>query len=51
MELNIIQNTIYEGISAYVPRTGYEKDECFGYQKPEIKKYSAELWTKVKSEN
>lgn len=46
-----IQNTIYEGISAYVPRTGYEKDECFGYQKPEIKKYSAELWTKVKSEN
>ena len=46
-----MQNTIYKDINAYIPRTGYEKDECFGYQKPEIKKYSAELWTKVKSQN
>lgn len=46
-----MQNTIYKDINAYVPRTDYEKDECFGYQKPEIKKYSAELWTKVKSQN
>ena len=46
-----MQNTVYEGISAYVPRTGYEKDESFAYQTPEIKSYCAELWTKVKSQN
>lgn len=46
-----MQNTVYSGINAYVPRTGYENDESFGYQTPEIKKYSAELWTKVKSQN
>lgn len=45
-----IKNTVYKDISAYVPRTGYEKDESFFYQKPELKKYSAELWTKVKSQ-
>jgi len=45
-----MKNTVYKDISAYVPRTGYEKDEPFYYQKPEIKKYSAELWTKVKSQ-
>lgn len=45
-----MKNGTYSGISAYTPRTGYEKDEVFGYQKPEIKQYSAELWTKVKSQ-
>lgn len=40
----------YEGIDAYVPRTGYEKDEVFRYQKPEIKSYCADLWTKVKAQ-
>ncbi len=44
-----MQNTVYKGISAYLPRTEYDKDESFAYQTPEIKKYSAELWTKVKS--
>lgn len=44
-----IRDTFYEGISAYVPRQDGEKDEYFRYQEPEIKKYSAELWTKVKS--
>lgn len=45
-----MKNDIYKDINAYVPRTGYDKDESFYYQKPEIKKYSAELWTKVKSQ-
>ncbi len=45
-----MKNSVYKDISAYVPRTGYDKDENFYYQKPEIKKYSAELWTKVKSQ-
>ena len=46
-----MQNTVYKDICAYVPRTGYDKDESFSYQTPEIKKYSAELWTKAKSQN
>ena len=46
-----MQTSVYKDISAYVPRTGYEKDESFSYQTPEIKKYSAELWTKAKSQN
>jgi len=44
-----MKNTTYEGVSAYEPRTGNEKDEIFGYQDPETKKYFSELWTKVKS--
>ena len=40
----------YEGIGAYVPRVGYEKDEVFGYQESDIKKLFAELWTKVKAQ-
>lgn len=46
-----MQNSVYKDINAYVPRTAYEKDESFSYQTPEIKKYSAELWTKAKSQN
>lgn len=40
----------YKGIDAYVPRTDYEKDEVFRYQKPDIKSYCADLWTKVKAQ-
>ncbi len=44
-----LQTTVYDGISAYVPRQGNEKDEFFRYQDAETKKYCAELWTKVKA--
>lgn len=39
----------YAEINAYVVNTGYEKDEVFRYQDTEIKKYFADLWTKVKA--
>lgn len=42
--------TVFSDINAYVPRANGENDENFFYQTPEIKKYSAELWTKVKSQ-
>ncbi len=45
-----MQNEDYEGISAYVPRVGYEKDEIFHYQDAETKKLFAQLWTKVKAQ-
>ncbi|MBQ7096543.1 MAG: extracellular solute-binding protein [Clostridia bacterium] len=45
-----ISQTVYEGNEAYVPRQDNPKDEYFRYQDPEIKKYSAELWTKVKTQ-
>lgn len=45
-----MKNEDYEGLEAYVPRTGFELDEVFGYQDPEIKRYSADLWTKVKAQ-
>ena len=44
-----MKETTYKGINAYIPRSGNDKDEIFEYQTPEIKKYCAELWTKVKS--
>lgn len=37
----------FNGIESYLPRTGYEKDEVFSYDK-EIKKVLSELWNKVK---
>ena len=37
----------YEGNSAYVPRTGYEKDELF-HDNETLKKQLSELWIKVK---
>ena len=40
----------YEGIEAYVPRQDNINDELFRYQEPKIKEYSAELWTKVKAQ-
>jgi len=42
--------TVYEGIDAYIPRDLNERDEYFRYQDAETKRYSAELWTKVKSQ-
>lgn len=45
-----MQETVYAGVDAYVPRSGNENDEVFAYQKPEVKKYCAELWTKIKSQ-
>ena len=37
----------YEGIDAYMPRTGYEKDEVFVYNE-NTKKIISNLWSKVK---
>lgn len=44
-----MQTTTYEGISAYVTDTTRSQDEVFGYQETELKKYFADLWTKVKA--
>ncbi len=44
-----MQEDAYKGISAYVTRVGYDKDEVFAYQETEIKSYCADLWTKVKA--
>ena len=41
--------TTHEGVDAYIPRTDYANDEVFGYQESDIKKYFADLWTKVKA--
>ena len=37
----------FEGISAYVPRSGFEKDEVFKYN-ASVKKMMADLWARVK---
>ena len=37
----------FEGLNAYVPRTGYEKDEVFVYN-AETRKIISNLWSKVK---
>ncbi len=44
-----MSRTTYAGINAYVPRSGNQNDEVFGYQETELKKYIADLWTKVKA--
>ncbi len=44
-----MRTTTYEGIDAYVPRSDNPNDEVFGYQDTDIKKYFADLWTKVKA--
>lgn len=44
-----MQKEDYAGISAYVTRVGYEKDEVFAYQETALKSYCADLWTKVKA--
>lgn len=38
---------IYDGINAYIPRSGYEKDEVFKYN-ADTKKIISDLWTRVK---
>ena len=45
-----MQKTDYEGVSAYTPRQGNEKDEVFKYQSQKVKEYCATLWTKIKAE-
>ncbi len=45
-----LKNGVYKGNNAYTPRQNGENDEYFRYQDAETKKYSAELWTKVKSQ-
>ncbi len=37
----------YEGINAYIPRSGYEKDEVFEFN-AETRKLISNLWSKVK---
>ena len=37
----------YEGIDAYMPRSGYPKDEVFEYNE-DTRKTIANLWSKVK---
>lgn len=44
-----MRTTTYDGIDAYVPRFDNPNDEVFGYQTSDIKKYFADLWTKVKA--
>lgn len=44
-----LSETDFEGISSYAPAFGYEKNEVFRYQQPDIKQYFADLWTKVKA--
>jgi len=39
----------YEGIDAYVPRTGYAKDETFRFDE-DLKRILSDLWTKVKAQ-
>lgn len=40
----------YEGMEAYVPNVENENNEIFAYQKPKLKQYYADLWTKVKAQ-
>jgi len=39
----------YEGIEAYIPRTGDEHDETFRYDE-DLKRILSDLWTKVKAQ-
>ncbi|MBP3852953.1 MAG: extracellular solute-binding protein, partial [Erysipelotrichaceae bacterium] len=42
-----LATTEFEGINAYVPRSGYDKDEVFGYNE-KARKEIANLWSGVK---
>ena len=42
-----LSKTTFKGISAYTPRTGYAKDEVFGYNE-KARKIIATLWSRVK---
>ena len=37
----------YDGINAYTPRSGYDKDEVFQYDEA-TRKIIADLWSRVK---
>ncbi len=39
----------YAGISAYIPRSGYKKDEVFHYQSNRLRKIFSEYWTEIKA--
>ncbi len=45
----LIRDNDYEGIAAYIPRVGYDKDEVFHYQSNKVRKIYSKLWTKVKA--
>ncbi len=45
-----MSQTMFKGIDAYQPRSGYAKDEVFRYQTQDVKKLYAQLWTKVKAQ-
>lgn len=42
-----LAQTTFEGISSYIPRTGYSEDEVFEYN-PKSRKAIAEYWSRVK---
>ncbi len=45
--MNDLATGEFEGINAYIPRTGNENDEVFEYN-PQTKQLIADLWSKVK---
>ena len=45
--MNDLAASDYEGINAYLPRIGYEKDEVFVYNE-ETRKIISNLWSKIK---
>ena len=45
--MNDLSSSDYEGINAYLPRIGYEKDEVFVYNE-ETRKIISNLWSKIK---
>ena len=47
MEVIFSEGGEFEGIDAYIPREGYEKDEVFAYH-ANTKKLISNLWSKVK---
>lgn len=47
MEELFSEGGTYEGINAYLPRSGYEKDESFKFDE-ETKKVISNLWSKIK---
>ncbi len=45
--MNDLATSDYEGINAYLPRIGYDKDEVFVYNE-ETRKIISNLWSKIK---
>ena len=44
-----MSETEFEGLNSYLPEFGRPQNEVFKYQDTEIKKYYADLWTKIKA--